>query len=333
MRQRYADTYRGWPVAPKQSQHPVRASFLDPRVGPKYHFGIDVCVRDDRREAGAPAGRTHRVYALEGGRVWATYRRNDGTGEGWVRLGHFGYGHVDPAVKKGDLVQPGEMIGWTLDGNWHVHVTEWFFPGGDRSKRIPINPLRKGGKIAPYLDLAPPQILDVRFSTSGESPWAIELGRVVFRNAGLPIDPKKLFGLVDVRARIEDPQSFQSWLKDVPVLQGSLRPARVHLTVTRLANGKRIVDRDVFRVSLQMAPSVGMSRHYAPGTRQNLRARMAVDANRPGRGELWFRLFATRQGAYWDTTRIPNGAYRLGIAAWDVSGGKGTETADVVVKN
>ena len=66
----YADDYRGWPVAPRNRQHPVRGSWLDPRRKEEYHPGIDISVRDDRPERGAPPGRTHRVYALEGGPVW-----------------------------------------------------------------------------------------------------------------------------------------------------------------------------------------------------------------------------------------------------------------------
>ena len=80
MTRHYADGYRGWPVAPRTKQHPVRGSFLDPRSGivtggDGYHPGVDVAVRDDRPEAGAPPGRTHRVFALEGGRVWQVWRQ------------------------------------------------------------------------------------------------------------------------------------------------------------------------------------------------------------------------------------------------------------------
>jgi hypothetical protein len=49
----YADTFHGWPVAPVDDQHPVRGSFLDPRLGQLYHNGIDVSVRDDQPESGA----------------------------------------------------------------------------------------------------------------------------------------------------------------------------------------------------------------------------------------------------------------------------------------
>ena len=71
--QRYNDDFRGWPVSPQHQQHPVRGTFLDPRPDPTfgaiYHTGVDVAVRDDRPEQGAPAGRTHRVFAIEGGVV------------------------------------------------------------------------------------------------------------------------------------------------------------------------------------------------------------------------------------------------------------------------
>jgi hypothetical protein len=70
--QTYNDSWSGWPVLPLKRQHPIRGSFLDPRPdrrrGAIYHEGVDVAVRDDRPEQGAPPGRTHRVYAVEGGR-------------------------------------------------------------------------------------------------------------------------------------------------------------------------------------------------------------------------------------------------------------------------
>jgi hypothetical protein len=64
--QQYGDDYFGWPVAPVGRQHPIRSTFLDPRAddrrGAIYHEGIDIAVRDDQPEQGAPRGRTHRVY-------------------------------------------------------------------------------------------------------------------------------------------------------------------------------------------------------------------------------------------------------------------------------
>ena len=100
----YNDSWRGWPVRPHNRQHPIRGSFLDPRPDPErgaiYHDGIDVAVRDDRPERGAPAGRTHRVYAIEGGPVFLATPRG---ARGFARVGHFGYGHIDPIVQTGEI--------------------------------------------------------------------------------------------------------------------------------------------------------------------------------------------------------------------------------------
>jgi murein DD-endopeptidase MepM/ murein hydrolase activator NlpD len=142
--QRYNDDFRGWPVSPQHQQHPVRGTFLDPRPDPTfgaiYHTGVDVAVRDDRPEQGAPAGRTHRVYAIEGGVVEVATEPGV---RGNVRIGHFGYGHVDARVKRGDRVRAGQFIGWTTKGSWHVHLTE--FHATSDGGTVLLNPLRPAG--------------------------------------------------------------------------------------------------------------------------------------------------------------------------------------------
>jgi hypothetical protein len=339
MRRDYADTYRGWPVAPRTRQHPVRGSFLDPRAGVEgqvYHHGIDISVRDDRPESGAPPGRTHRVFALEGGPVWHMFRSRT-RDEGVVWIGHFGYGHVEPVVELGQVVQPGQMIAWTTARQWHLHLSEWRFPGGDRERRVPVNPLDRAGKIAPFADASPPEIREVRFFSAETPAWRVGLGRAVFPAAGSPLDPQHLSGQVDVRAWIEDEPSFRGWFRDVPLLQTAHHPARVHLVVVRLEDGTRVVDRDVFRADVTLAAQgprpVPISHHFAPGTRQNLRAKTALELGRPGRGELWFRLFARAESPYWDTTRLRNGPYRIRIRAWDVAGNRSDDAVDVAIEN
>lgn len=341
MRRRYADDYRGWPVAARNRQHPVRASFLDPRTGFSYHHGIDVSVRDDRPEPGAPPGRTHRVYALEGGRVWQVARGLGPWKEGIVRLGHFGYGHIEPVVVEGQRVEPGQMVGWTTEKEWHVHLSEWVFPGGDRSRRVPVNPLSRNGKIRPFADTAPPVISDLTFFTPASPRWRVGQGRAIYSRGGSQLDPARLSGTVDVRARIEDPQPFSGWFRDVPLLETPHHPARVRLTVVRLEDGRKVVDRDVFTTDVTLADDaarvgrdpIPAGDHYAPGTRQNLRANGALTLGRPGAGELWFRLFARPGGAYWDTTDVRNGPYRLDVTAFDLLGNRAGESVDVVVAN
>ena len=97
--QHYNDDWRGWPVRPHDQPHPVRGSFLDPRpdrvLGATYHNGVDIAVRDDRPEPGAPPRRTHRVYAIEGGRVEEASKPGV---RGLVDIGHFRYERNQPAA-------------------------------------------------------------------------------------------------------------------------------------------------------------------------------------------------------------------------------------------
>ncbi len=343
MRPWYADDYRGWPVGPRNRQHPVRGSWLDPRSKPEYHPGIDISVRDDQPERGHPKGRTHRVYALEGGPVWHIFTQPPPGVESIIRIGHFTYGHVDPVVELGQDVKPGQLIGWTFKDEWHLHLSEWRFPGGkpSASRQIQVNPLDPEGKIAPYRDTAAPVIREIRFHQPADSSWGTRNGSAVFAPGGAPLDPSRLSGQVDVRARIEDLQSFRGWWKDVPLLETDHHPARVHLAVDRATDGKRVIDRDVFPSGVWPGPKasrqnqISLSHHYAPGTRQNLRAKTAIKLKRQGRGELWFRLFAgpRRKSCYWDTTAFRDGPYRLTVTAWDIVGNHTAESIDVIVAN
>lgn len=171
----YNDGWHGWPVRPLFQQHPIRGSFLDLRPMGN-HFGIDINVRDARPESGAPRGRTHRVYAVEGG-VAGNIRDGSayGCGARRVEVGHFSYYHVDAVVAAGERVSPGQMIGWTCKGWWHVHLSEFTFSNGGR---VLVNPLRRGGKLRPYVDSARPVVHAIRFYRPAAQIWPIFPGRV-----------------------------------------------------------------------------------------------------------------------------------------------------------
>ncbi len=130
LQQRYNDGFRGWPV--RRTTVSIRSAARSstrapiPELGAIYHTGVDIAVRDDRPERGAPADRTHRVYAIEGGIVeQATPPGVCGN----VRVGHFGYGHVDARVATGERVNAGQLLGWTCHGWWHLHLSEWLGAG------------------------------------------------------------------------------------------------------------------------------------------------------------------------------------------------------------
>ena len=327
--QGYNDSWRGWPVRPHDRQHPIRGSFLDPRPDPElgaiYHDGIDVAVRDDRPERGAPAGRSHRVYAIEGGPVsFATPRG----GRGFARIGHFGYGHIDPLVQTGETIAPGQHIGWTFRGDWHVHLSEFIFTSGPP---VVVNPLRPGGKVRPYVDSAAPEIREVRFYAPASPAWARRPTTSVARlpQAGSRIPRDRLFGRVDVRVRVSDPQSFIGWFQELPWLAAPHHPFRLAVSIVDMATGKIVRRREAFRSEQVLDLAAGL--HFAPGTEQNLPAGGCMSRHATMRcdGIYWFRAFPR----YWDTTRLSDGRYEVRVRAWDVAGNLATASVAVSIAN
>jgi hypothetical protein len=328
--QTYHDTYRGWPVLPLDQPHPIRASFLDPRPDPElgaiYHDGVDIAVRDDRPEAGAPAGRTHRIFAIEGGKVTAATPKGE---RGLVDVGHFRYEHVDARVKVGDSVDAGDPIGWSCFDSWHVHLGEFLFRPDDT--KLLVNPLRPGGKLHPYFDTAPPEIAEIRYYTPATPTWGRRPGNVaILPQAGTRLNKTSLSGTVDVRVRAYDPQSFIGWFADLPWLASPHRPFRLSVALVELATGRVVLNHDVFRSERMIDLLAGQ--HYAPGTEQNLPANACMQMHTTVRcdGIYWFRLFPK---PYWNTTSLANGKYRLRILAWDAAGNESEAETVVTIDN
>lgn len=292
-----SEPWRGWPVAPQHSQHPLRGFLAEPRPA-GFHIGIDVLVRDDRPERGAPSGTTHRVYAVAPGRVsLALDRSRLGCVHGRVDVGHFAYLHLVPSVRAGDRVRPGNPIGWTCKGLWHVHLSEWAERDG---RRLWVNPLRPGGTIAPYADARPPRVGPALFFTS----------------TGARLAARRLYGLVELRVRIEDPHSFRGFLTGpLAPLTADGPPSRVRIRVGPI---DRVLRLDAIRLDgLALADGVTPGWVFAAGTRQNLGAKRCLDQQpRPCAGAHWLRPL----GPLWDTRALADGEYRLEIDAWDAVG-------------
>jgi hypothetical protein len=325
----YNDAWRGWPVRPHEQQHPVRGSFLDPRPDPErgaiYHDGVDVAVRDDRPEQGAPTGRTRRVYAVEGGPVFLA--SPSGT-RGIAHVGHFGYGHIDPVVRTGETVAPGQHIGWACAGDWHVHLREFIFTSGPP---LVVNPLRPEGKLRPFADTARPEIREIRFYTPASPAWTRRPTTHVARlpQAGTRLRRDRLVGRVDVRVRVSDPQSFIGWFRDFPWLAAPHHPFRLAVTIVDARTDRMVRRREAFRA--EQVPDQVADRHFAPGTEQNLPANGCIQRHATLRcdGVYWFRLFPS----YWDTTRLPDGRYDVLVRAWDAAGNLGSSSVGVTIAN
>ena len=282
-------------MLPLNQQHPIRGSFLDPRPdrqrGAIYHEGIDVAVRDDRPERGAPRGRTHRVYAIEGGRVHeATARRPGLRADRPLRLRPH---RDDGRGRRGRARRPADRL--DVAGSWHVHLSEFVFTVDGR--RLIVNPLRRGGKIFPYVDRVKPVVHDIRFYAPATPRWGRRPANVaLLPQAGRRLNRARLSGKVDIRVRASDPQSFIGWFKQIPHLAAPHHPFRMAVTIVQVATRKVVHRRDVFWAEQMLEMPAGQ--HFAPGTEQNLPANGCMLFHRTVAcdGTYWFRLFPARTG-------------------------------------
>jgi hypothetical protein len=311
----------GWPVWPVDVQHPIRGGFLDPRPttgGVTLHTGVDISVRDDLPEADHPWLRTHRVYALEGGTVElaSDVERRSCTGR-LVRVGHFTYAHVDPVgtVAPGEVVNEGDVVGWTCKGNWHVHVTE---RADTPEGRVVVNPLRPNGRLRPYVDTAPPVVRALEFTRPDDGVWLVIGDVVASLSTGAHVPASRLRGSVEIRASIADRQSFLGWFAARPYLQTELTPYEVRESLRR-RSGALVWEHVSFRSDVWRPRGASLAPRYAPGTVQNLPAQACVNLQRRGGcgGESWFSLGGPDGGRTWDTRTVPNGAYELCVIVRD----------------
>ena len=328
----YHDGWRGWPVSPVNQQHPIRGSLLDPR-GPDndglsgYHFGVDVSVDDQHPEAGASKGLSHRVFALESGSAQPRPGSRP-CGDRRIEIGHFTYWHVSPTVARGQQIRAGQQIGWTCIGEWHVHVSEWTRLG---SKRVWVNPLHDGGKIAPYVDTTPPVVRELRFSAPAK-PWDPEVS-LSQPDTTARLDPRHLHGRVELRARVADRSSFGGFLTRDPRWPTELHPTSLAVAITSEASGQIVLHRVAFLAD--QLPTTPYLVHYAPGSTQN--ASMSECLGPPSLadcdGIFWLRPFSLFRQEYWDTRASPNGAYRVIVRVTDAIGNRAYGSATVKVAN
>jgi hypothetical protein len=327
----------GWPVWPVDEQHPIRGGFLDPRPttgGVTFHNGVDISVADDDPEPDHPWRRTHRVYALEGGtvEVASDVSRRACTGR-LVRVGHFTYAHVDPVgtVEPDQVVDEGDVVGWTCKGNWHVHLTERADTAGGQ---VVVDPIRPGGRLRPYVDTAPPVVRSLEFRTPDVGLWLV-IGDVVSSvTSTAPLDPSRLSGAVEIRSSIGDRQSFAGWFASRPYLSAAVAPYEVRETLQR-PNGAVLWDHVSFRADVLRPRGAPLAPRYAPGTLQNLPAQACVTVHRANvcEGENWFSLGGPDGERSWDTRTVPNGPYELCVTALDAFGNAGSRCRAIRIAN
>jgi hypothetical protein len=331
----YDSSFRGWPVAPTHVQHPVRGAFLDPRgiddTGLSgYHFGIDVSIDDRHPGAGAPAGFSHRVYAVESGRASEPPREQTRPCLARrLQVGHFAYWHVSPVVAARAYVKAGQQIGWSCLGVWHVHVSEWQRFHG---RQVWVNPLHRGGRIGPYADTAAPVVNALVFVTPPARPW-LPTKTLAQPDTSRRLAAGQLRGLVELRANIGDPQSFFGFLADKRDWPTVFTPYRVSVTIRAHPSGKLVMRRTTFQAD--QLPQTPYIVHYAPGTIEDDNMRECVGPpQRPAcAGTYWLRPFSQFKQEYWNTRATPNGRYEVTVRASDLAGNTTARTVTVSVRN
>ena len=226
-------------------------------------------------------------------------------------------------------MRAGQQIGWTCIGQWHVHVSEWQL---FRGRRVWVNPLHKGGALRPYTDSAPPIVSRLRFVTPPATPWRPRRS-LAEPDSSRSLSPLRLHGVVELRARVGDPQSFLGFLarrRGWPTLWS---PYSLRVVIRHARTGLLVMRRTTFRVD--QLPQTPYLVHYAPGTVEDASMSECVGPRHSAGcdGVTWFRPFSRFHLEYWDTWLVPNGPYRVTVYAGDIAGYVGSRSIVVVVKN
>src|SRR4029450_8638128 len=118
--------------------------------------------------------------------------------------------------------------------------------------------------------------------------------------------------------------------EELPQLAAPHHPFRLAVTIVHLRTGKTVRRREVFRA--EQLPGLPAGRPFAPGPDQTLPATGCTNVHRTIRcdGVYWFRLFPLR---FWDTTRLPDGRYRLRVSAWEGVGNVSRSDVEVGIVN
>ena len=222
----------GWPIAPFDRPHPIRAFFDDPRIAHgerSFHFGVDIVAPD-----GTP------VYAVAPGVV---FLHMDGLAVASPNGDHvFGYWHVLPMVGAGQRVSAHQLLGYVKSPWGHVHFAE-------RVRGTYVNPLRPGA-LTPFLDTTSPTIQGVAFSRADQ-----------------PAPSTAVSGSVDVAVDAYDPPPLPL---PAPWSHAIFTPALLRWRILTADGSSQITDWQTaadFRDAL--IPAADFDSIYAPETRQN----------------------------------------------------------------
>jgi hypothetical protein len=142
-----------------------------------------------------------------------------------------------------------------------------------------------------------------------------------------------LHGVVELRARVGDPQSFLGFLASARGWPTLWSPYSLRVVIRNAHTGRLVMRRTTFQED--QLPQTPYLVHYAPGTVEDASMSECVGPLRSTGcdGVTWFRPFSRFHLEYWDTWLVPNGPYRVTVYAGDIAGNVGSRSIVVMVKN
>jgi hypothetical protein len=298
----------GWPIAPFDQEHPVRAAVGDPRTifrggdplsAPgtfSFHDGVDIDARN-----GTPVYPVVSGFVREVRDEGVIVKADDGR--------FFKYMHIVPAVRLGAKVTPrATVLGRVKNWAEELHFSE-LTPDG-----AAVNPLQPG-HLSPYRDLTVPTV-----------------GRLHARDPrGNQLAPYALHGRVTLIAEAYD-------MPNAPPARGlrskfardrfPVAPAMVTWSLSTLGGRVVVATRTVVDFRRTVPSSDSFWGVYARGTYQN----RSVIGDRmhwllPGR--FLFKLTPSPL----DTRRLANGVYVASVTAIDVAGNRSSLSERIEIWN
>ena len=194
-----------------------------------------------------------------------------------------------PVVELGQEVKPGQLIAWTTKGEWHLHLSEWRFPGritapesACDSSPDPGEPARPGRQDRAVSRHRSARSSGRSVSTGRASVLALRRptwtkGSAVFPPGGAPSTRAGSRARSTPAPGSRTSQSFLGWFRDVPLLETDHHPARVHLAVDRAMTGS------ASSTVTSSRPRCGPGPRSSPGSDPHLPPLRAGHAAKPPR--------------------------------------------------
>jgi hypothetical protein len=281
-----------WPLAPFHRPHPVRGQFGDPRT---------VFTSEDEGSFSFHNGID--IAAWPGNHVYpvmsGTVVRETGDEVVVAALGgrRFQYIHLAPWVHLGDEVTASRTVLGTVRPRWnHVHLTEL-------RDECTVNPLMPH-HLTPYHDTTEPTVRAILLQTP----------------SGLPVPASRVVGPIRIVADAFDTPELPS-----PYPWGHLPVAPVHVAwQLQTAAGQLVAHNTAadFRYGEPLRRQ--FCTVYSPGTEQNFAA-IAGSFHWGKAGRYLFDLTPHLI----DTSRLPEGSYRITVTATDSAGNWGTRSEPI----